>query len=89
MAIRKVCAVRDRAVDGYGQPIFVVAQGQAIRSFIDEINNRESSMFNHPEDYDLYFLGDYDDDTGLLVACTPPKMLCVGKDVKQPPAASS
>lgn len=80
----KVCAVRDRAIDSYMQPIFVVAVGQAIRSFSDEVNRSDSPFGSHPEDYDLYLIGEFSEDVGLLIPCTPPKLLCVGKDVKVP-----
>lgn len=86
MAVRKIVAIRDRAVDAFGQPIFVVALGQGIRSFMDEMNNKESSLAAHPEDYDLYHIGEFDEDTGLLIACTPPKMIAVGKDMAKGPA---
>ena len=50
---RAVCVVFDSAVNLYGQPIFVPSVGAALRSFIDEVNNRESAMCAHPEDYVL------------------------------------
>lgn len=78
----KVCAVRDRAIDSFGPPIVVRALGEAIRSFMDECSRDGSPMAAHPEDYDMYHIGDYDDSTGLLIACTPVKMIAIGKDVK-------
>lgn len=80
MSLLFVCAVRDRAVDSYGSPVFVVATGQAIRSFSDEINNAESAFAKHPEDYDLYQLGQYSQDEGTLIPIGTPKLLVVGKD---------
>lgn len=66
MAVFKICAVRDAAIDAFGQPIFVRHLGEAIRSFTDEVN-RSGSVFNaHPSDYELYHIGDYDDDTATL-----------------------
>lgn len=78
----KVCAVRDRAIDAFMQPMFVQATGQAIRAFMDECNRADSPIAAHPEDYDLYLIGEYEENSGLLVACTPPKMLAIGKDSK-------
>lgn len=80
---RLVVCIRDRASDLYGQPFLVVARGQAIRTFTDEINRNEqgNGLYQHPEDYDLYELGTYDDTTGLYATATP-SMICVGKDVK-------
>lgn len=82
MARLFVCAVRDRAIDSFGTPIFVVATGQAIRSFADEINNGESQFAKHPDDYDLYQLGMFDSDEGTLVPQHPVKLLSVGKDLR-------
>lgn len=73
-----MCAVRDRAIDGFGQPIFVPHVGLAIRSFSDEINRSDSTMNAHPEDYDLYSIGHFDDSNGA-VSPTQPAMLISGK----------
>lgn len=76
-----VCSVRDRAVDQYGAPFFVVGLGQAIRGFVDEVNSRKegNQMNAHPEDFDLYHLGTFDSDSGLF-ECGSPRMISVGKD---------
>lgn len=80
--IRVICAVRDRATVSFGQPIFVVALGEAHRSFVDEVN-RDGSPFNaHPEDYDLYELGTYDDGIGRIVMLPEgPRQVAIGKDL--------
>lgn len=80
--IRVVCAVRDRATVSFGNPIFVVALGEAHRSFADEVN-RDGSPFNaHPEDYDLYELGSFDDATGRIVMLDDgPRQVAIGKDL--------
>lgn len=78
-----VIAVRDRAADVFGQPGFYTSTGGAIRSFGDEINNPRdgNNMFcKHPEDFDLYLLGDFDDNTGLFNSESP-KQIAVGKDL--------
>ena len=75
----KVVSVRDRAVATFGQPIFCSAIGQAVRSFGDEIKNTSSPFNKHPEDYDLYYLGEFDDDTGEFINVKP-EQVAVGKD---------
>lgn len=77
-----VCAVRDRAVDAFGVPFFCKAVGEAARSFDDEVNRAESVFYSHPDDYDLYLLGTYDDATGAM-DCNSPSMLSVGKSVSR------
>jgi len=78
-----VVAVRDRAADTFGRPFFVAAVGAAIRSFSDEVNraDKDNQLFNHPEDFDLYEIGTFDDDSGDLVAVKP-RMVAVGKDLR-------
>jgi hypothetical protein len=79
-----ICTVKDRAADAYGRPMFVPSAGVAIRSFSDEINrnNAENQLFNHPDDFDLYELGEFDDNTALFSLHEQPKLLSLGKQVK-------
>lgn len=79
-----ICTVKDRAADAYGRPMFVPSTGVAIRSFSDEINrnNAENQLYNHPDDFDLYELGEFDDNTGLFSLYEQPKLLSLGKQVK-------
>lgn len=81
--IRIVVAVRDRASDTFGNPFYVVSRGQAIRSFSDEVNRSASDnmLFQHPEDFDLYVLGSFDDDTGMFDTGVP-EMIAIGKDLR-------
>lgn len=80
-----VVCVRDRAAVVYGQPFVVAARGQAIRSFSDEINSgkTDSALASHPEDFDLFELGTYNDEGGLFDTGVP-KQIAVGKDLKLP-----
>lgn len=78
----KVLSVRDRAIDAYGQPFFTSSVGGAIRSFADEINRAgdNNPLSRHPEDYDLYLLGEFDDSLGEF-SCERPSQVAVGKDL--------
>lgn len=80
MSILSVFAVRDRAVDSFGQPIFATSEGGVIRSFRDEIANPESPFSKHPDDYDLYRIGTYDQESGALVGCDPVQV-AIGKSL--------
>jgi len=79
-----LCTVKDRAADAYGRPMFVPSTGIAIRSFSDEINraDQDNQMYNHSDDFDLYELGEFDDNTGLFSLHEQPKLLTLGKQVK-------
>lgn len=76
-----ICGVFDGASQLFGRPFFVVATGQAIRSFKDEVNKKDGNDFaNHPEDYNLYCFGAFDDSNGSF-DCSAPELLVRGKDV--------
>lgn len=83
MTVYKVCAIRDRALDAFMQPIFVPSLGLAIRSFSDEVNRPESPMHAHPDDYDLYEIGSYDDSNANLMMVEA-RQVAIGKDLKRP-----
>lgn len=82
MLLQMFC-VRDRATVQFGTPMFLVSPGQAIRSFTDEVNRAaaDNQIFMHPDDFDLYFLGTWDTDTGLFDSHVP-EQIAIGKSVK-------
>lgn len=80
----QVFAVRDRALDAFMQPFFVQSPGVAVRSFSDEVNRPESPMCNHPDDYDLYHIAEYDESTGKIIPLEDVRMVSRAKDVIRP-----
>lgn len=62
----KIISVYDSKAEAYGQPFYVKATGEAIRSFSDEANStdKNSAIGQHPEDYTLFELGTVDLFTG-------------------------
>ena len=78
----QIVAVRDRAADAFQQPFYVAAIGQAIRAFQDGIN-KDEQMMRHPDDFDLYQLGIYDDQIGTFTNIEGgPKQIAIGKQLK-------
>lgn len=70
-----IVSIQDRAINAYVSVQLVRAEGEAIRMFIDAINNPESkNMHKHPDDFDLYVIGKFDDQTGEITAETPRKI---------------
>ena len=76
--VRIVCSVRDSASLLFGQPVFVAAKGQAIRSFQDEVNKGEGDLSRHPEDFELWQLCEWDDVLGKFDGV--PALLLRAKD---------
>lgn len=82
--ILKVLAVRDIAADVFGQPFFSTTIGAANRNFGDQINRKDdvnNPLGQHPEDFELYHLGDYDDSTASFALFEKPKQISVGKNL--------
>lgn len=80
----KVVSVKDRALDAYARPFYLPTLAMAERSFTDECNNAESPMFAHPEDYDLFLLGEFDEGTGRFECLDLPQLICRAQDLKKP-----
>lgn len=78
-----IVAVRDRAADVFAHPMFVPAVGVALRAFNDQVNKNEqgNQLFAHPEDFDMYELGSYDDSNGKFETHEP-RQIAIGKDTK-------
>lgn len=77
-------AVRDRALNGFDRPFTAPAVGLAIRSFTDEVNRPDSPLHAHPDDYDLYHVGSFDDTSGRLLPLDNPVQVAIGKNCLLP-----
>lgn len=78
----EIFAVRDRQLAAYMQPFFAPTIGSAIRAFSDGMNDGTTPMAKHPDDYDLWHLGSFNDNTGELVKIEPTQV-AVGKNLIQ------
>lgn len=61
----QMVALRDIVANVWNAPSFVPHLGTAIRSFGDECRRKEPNnvMGNHPEDFELWHIGEYDDNS--------------------------
>lgn len=75
----QVFSIRDRAVDAFMRPFFAQSVSAAIRSFTDMLGESESPAAKHPEDYDLFHLGAFDESSGLFETGVP-HQVAIGKD---------
>lgn len=75
--VRGVYLVRDTAVGAFLVPLFFVAEGEARRAFADWTNkpSSESMIYQHPEHFQLYLAGEYDDVSGLFTLLPAPEFL--------------
>jgi len=83
MELQIICT-RDIVANVYGQPMFVVHIGQAIRSFGDECQRAEKGnvLYEHPEDFELWHLGQWNDNNAHF-EIGEPKQLAVGANYRR------
>lgn len=63
----QIFAVRDQKAEAFvQQPFFCLARGQAVRGFSDAVNDPKTELCAHPGDYELFYIGEFDQDTGVL-----------------------
>lgn len=77
--MKVIVAIRDVKAGLFMQPFFVPAVGVAVRNVQDEVRRvADDNMLNkHPEDFELYELGTWDEEIGYLVQGEGwPKLLC-------------
>lgn len=67
--ILKIFSVYDSKVESYLQPIFLHTKGEAIRCMQDCLENPEHQFTKHAEDFTLFYIGNYDNQTGICEPC--------------------
>ncbi|WNK15063.1 MAG: nonstructural protein [Microvirus sp.] len=50
----------------YYQPFYMASVGAAVRAFADSVNEKGHAFNLHPEDYTLFQVADYDDNTAIF-----------------------
>lgn len=76
----KLYSYRDNLV-GFG-PVMVENNEQtAVRGFSYAVNNASGMMGFSPKDYDLFYIGEFDTDTGVIVSAPVPALVVNGSSV--------
>lgn len=79
----KIFSIFDSKIGTYNVPFFCVTEAEAIRSFSYVINqDPESVVYQYAEDYFLYQIGEFDQETGS-VRSVPQKSICGGLSLKR------
>lgn len=76
----RIVAILDDGIGSFMRPICTRSNGEAIRSFIDEVNRPDSDMGKHAADYTLYEIGAFDEETGALKPLQLPNILMRAND---------
>lgn len=64
--MKVLVALYDRVTEAYAPIMTCHTRGEAIRSFRQECQNKDSPISRNPTDYELYVLGNYDETTGKI-----------------------
>lgn len=65
--MKNLFAVKDE-IEGFGSPIVASNKAKAMLIFGDEIQHPDSMLNKHPENYSLYALGQYNEETGEIIS---------------------
>lgn len=64
-------SVFDRKSLIFSPPFYSQTDGSAVRALTDGVSDVNSAIGAHPADYVLFYVGNYDDQKGLLTAVSP------------------
>lgn len=78
----KAYSVRDSKGEVYHTPFFQKTHGEAERNFTALARDPKSQVSQFPEDYDLYYIGEYDDNTGKFESITTPQHIIKAVNVR-------
>lgn len=77
-----ICSVRDSAADCFQRPFFVPTPAVAVRLFGDEVKSTDehNPMNPHPEHFELFELGTFDDAIAKIDMLEAPRSLARAVD---------
>lgn len=81
--ITKIFVVYDSKVEAYMQPQFYRSKGEALRAFEGACNQKDTQFNSHPEDFTLFYVGEYDDSTATIIQPKTPESLGVAIEYKK------
>lgn len=84
--IKQMFSIRDAKGEVFHPPFFKNTLGEAERDFREVANDPKSNLQKYPEDFDLYYLGTYDDLTGTFQPLETPKHIIKAVMCQKPPS---
>lgn len=88
MSSLSVYSVYDSKVEAFMQPFFMKTDGEALRSWMDIVNEKSSVFAKHPEDFTLMKLGEYDERSGKFSNEATPRSLGIALQFVRQEAAT-
>lgn len=72
----KCFSIKDVKAEGFNTPFFQSTFGLAERAFRDACEDEKSHLNKHKEDFSLYYLGEFNQESGLFIPEPQPKHVC-------------
>lgn len=82
MAKLKVFSIFDQKAGAFLSPFYMTTRGQAMRAFGDLATNPEHEVFKHAEDYTLFELCEFDQESGKFTV-SEPQSVCLALHFKK------
>lgn len=77
--IHQCFSVKDLKAESFALPFFLPRIEVAVRTFCDALKDSSHPMHAHPDDYQLFVLGTFNDETGLFESLAQPRFLMSGQ----------
>lgn len=82
-------SIRDAKAESFNPPFFHTTHGEAERSFRTAVSDPKTVFNQYPDDFDMYYVGEFDTNTGKFdVLKTPLHVVkavqCLPKKVASP-----
>ena len=80
--VLRLYSVFDEKASSFGSPFYLETDGMALRLFSDQVtdSSHPSLLNQHPEDFKLYCIGQFDNDSGEVIKESQPRFLANGSD---------
>lgn len=81
----KIYSIRDAKAENFNPPFYAQTHGIAERNFRQLVNDEKSQVNKYPTDFDLYYIGEFDDNSGKIQSLdTPQHQIKAVQLVEQP-----
>jgi len=79
--ILKMFSIYDRKAEVHQPPLYCHNIGHAMRVFQDVFRTPDSVLSRYPEDFQVFEVGTFDDQSALIVGLDKPHLVCPGTEL--------
>lgn len=82
--MKKLYSIKDSKAGVFNTPFVQITNGEAERSLHRLVNDPQSMIAQYPEDYDLYYLGEFSETDGKMKMLDAPLHIISAGQFKKP-----